>query len=325
MTKLRWGVLGAANIARKAVIPAIQASSNGKVVAIASREQARAQEAASAAGIADVYADYAALLRSSAVDAVYIPLPNSEHYEWTITAIEAGKHVLCEKPLALTAQQASEMAAAAERAGVVLAEAFMYRHHPLVHKVLDLLHAGAIGELKLVRSTFSFGLVDDNNIRMSKELGGGALMDVGCYGVNLARLVTGAEPIGLAAVAEYASSGVDESFAGVLRFPNGVLAQLDVSLRAAGGPSYELIGTTGKIVVRQGFKLASDEEGEIQLHQQGDISRIFTDAVDQFQLMIEDFGKAARGQRPFAYPASDAVANMQAIDGLREAAARNQA
>lgn len=325
MTKLRWGVLGAANIARKAVIPAIQASSNGEVVAIASREQARAQEAADAANIADVYADYAALLASPTVDAVYIPLPNSEHYEWTIAAIEAGKHVLCEKPLALSAQQASEMAAAADRAGVVLAEAFMYRHHPLVQKVLELLHAGAIGELKLIRSTFSFGLVDDTNIRMSKELGGGALMDVGCYGVNLARLVTGAEPIGLAAVAEYAPSGVDESFAGVLRFPNGVLAQFDVSIRAAGGPSYELIGTTGKIVVRQGFKLAPDEEGEIQLHQHGDISRIFTDAVDQFQLMIEDFGKAVRGQRRLAYPASDAVGNMQAIDGLREAAARQQA
>lgn len=325
MTKLRWGVLGAANIARKAVIPAIQASSNGEVVAIASREQARAQEAADAARIADVYADYAALLASPTVDAVYIPLPNSEHYEWTIAAIEAGKHVLCEKPLALSAQQASEMAAAADRAGVVLAEAFMYRHHPLVQKVLELLQAGAIGELKLVRSTFSFGLVDDTNIRMSKELGGGALMDVGCYGVNLARLVTGAEPIGLAAVAEYAPSGVDESFAGVLRFPNGVLAQFDVSIRAAGGPSYELIGTTGKIVVRQGFKLAPDEEGEIQLHQHGDISRIFTDAVDQFQLMIEDFGKAVRGQRRLAYPPSDAVGNMQAIDGLREAAARHQA
>lgn len=324
MTKLRWGVLGAANIARKAVIPAIQASSNGKVVAIASREQARAQQAADAAEIADVYPDYAALLSSPKVDAVYIPLPNSEHYEWTLAAIEAGKHVLCEKPLALDARQAGEMVAAAERAGVVLAEAFMYRHHPLVQKVLELLQTGAIGELRLVRSTFSFGLVDDNNIRMSKELGGGALMDVGCYGVNLARLVTGAEPIGLAAVAEYASSGVDEAFAGVLRFPNGVLAQFDVSLRAAGGPSYELIGTTGKIVVRQGFKLAPDEEGEIQLHQQGEISRIFTDAVDQFQLMIEDFGKVVRGQRRPTYPASDAVANMQAIDGLREAAVRNQ-
>jgi predicted dehydrogenase len=322
MTKLRWGVLGAANIARKAVIPAIQASSNGTVAAIASREQSRAQQAADAANIPEVYADYTALLSSPTVDAVYIPLPNSEHYPWTIAALEAGKHVLCEKPLALDAQQASEMVAAADKAGLLLAEAFMYRHHPIVGKVLELLHAGAIGDLRLVRASFSFKLGEGENIRLNKELGGGALMDVGCYGISLARLVTGAEPIELGAVAEYGATGVDESFAGVLRFPNGVLSQFDVSIHASGGQNYELIGASGKIVVRQGFRIPNDEEGEIQLHQGGDISRIFTDAVDEFQLMVEDFGKAVLGQRPLAYPAHDAVANMQVIDGLRAAARR---
>lgn len=324
MTTLRWGVLGAANIAQNKVIPAIQVSSNGRVVAIASRDRARAEQVAQASGIPNVFDDYAALLSSDQVDAVYIPLPNSEHRHWTIAAAEAGKHILCEKPLALNAQESEEMVAAADRAGVVLAEAFMYRHHPLVQTVLGMLSQGIIGDLRLVRSTFSFSVADEGNIRLSSELGGGALMDVGCYGVNLARLMAGTEPTSVAAVAEYGASGVDDSFAGVMRFTPSdrppVLAQFDVSLRAAGGTTYELIGSTGKIVVRQGFRPNAEEEGEIQLHQSGDISRIFTDPVDQYRVMVEDVGKAILGGRPLAYAAQDAVANMRVIDRLRAAA-----
>lgn len=324
MTTLRWGILGAANIARKAVIPAIQASDNGRVVAIAARDRRRAEELAQSAKIANVFDDYAALLNSPDVDAVYIPLPNNEHARWTIAAAEAGKHVLCEKPLALNAAEAQTMVDAADRAGVVLLEAFMYRHHPLVGKVLELLHSGVIGDLTLVRSTFSFVLAAADDIRMQPDLGGGALMDVGCYCVNLARLAVGAEPVDVAAVADYGASGVDESFGGGLRFmPDGkppVLAQFDCSFRAAGGPSYELIGTAGKIVVRQGFKIDQAEEGEIQLHQDGDISRIFTDAVDQYRLMVEDFGKTVLRSRPLPYPPQDAVANMRVLDQLRAAA-----
>ncbi|MDP9310159.1 MAG: Gfo/Idh/MocA family oxidoreductase [Chloroflexota bacterium] len=324
MTTLRWGVLGAANIARKQVIPAIQASNNGRVVGIASRDKARAEQLAQAASIGHVFDDYAALLASDEIDAVYIPLPNSEHRAWTIAAAEAGKHILCEKPLALTASEAEEMVAAAERAGVILAEAFMYRHHPVVHTVLEMLHQGVIGELRVVRSTFTFNLSNEGDIRLSAPLGGGALMDVGCYGVNLARLVTGAEPLAGCGIADYGSSGVDESFVGALRFaPDGraaVVAEVDVSVRAAGGTSYELIGTQGKIVVRQGFKPDANEEGEIQLHQHGDVSRIFTDAVDQYRLMVEDFGKSVLLGRPLAYPAQDAVANMRVLDMLRTAA-----
>lgn len=327
MTTLRWGVLGAANIARKQVIPAIQASNNGRVVGIASRDKRRAEQFAQEASIGHVFDDYAALLASDEIDAVYIPLPNSEHRQWTVAAAEAGKHILCEKPLALTASDAEEMVAAAERAGVKLAEAFMYRHHPLVHTVLELLHQGVIGELRLIRSTFTFNVANEADIRLSAPLGGGALMDVGCYGVNLARLMTGAEPVAVAALAEYGKSGVDESFIGIMRFaPAGrpaVLAEVDVSVRAGGGTSYELIGSEGKLVVRQGFKPDAAEEGEIQLHQHGDVSRIFTDAVDQYRLMVEDFGKAVLLGRPLAYAAQDGVANMRVLDILRGAA--NQA
>ncbi len=322
MATLRWGILGAANIARKAVIPAIQLSNNGRVVAIASRSRERAEQIAQAMEIPNVFDDYAALLHSPGVDAVYIPLPNSEHYRWTIAAVMAGKHVLCEKPLAMNASEAEEMAAAAARARVVLAEAFMYRHHPLVEHVLALLHGGLIGELAMIRSNFSFYLQGEDNIRLVKELGGGALMDVGCYPVSLARLVTGAEPVAFAALASYAPSGIDESFAGALRFGDGVLAQFDVSFKASGGSSYELIGTTGKLVVRQGFKPAADEEGEILLHQQGEFSRIFTEAADQYCLMVEDFAAAVFGERLPRYPVQDAIANMRVIDALRETAQR---
>jgi D-xylose 1-dehydrogenase (NADP+, D-xylono-1,5-lactone-forming) len=320
MATLRWGVLGAANIARKQVVPAIQASQSGRVVAIASRERARAEEAARDLAIDTVFDSYESLLASDSVDAVYVPLPNSEHRRWAIAAAEAGKHVLCEKPIALNADEAEEIVAAADRAGVVLAEAFMYRHHPLVGKVLELLRSGAIGELRVVRSTFTFNLNREQDIRRVRELGGGALMDVGCYCVNLARLVTGQEPADVAAVAEYGPSGTDESLAGVLRFGDGVIAAFDCSFRAAGGSSYELLGTAGKIWVRQGFKPERDEEGEIQLTQNGEISRIFTEAVDQYTLMVDDFARAVAGQRAHPFPPADAVANMRVLDRLAAAA-----
>ncbi|HEY0603215.1 MAG TPA: Gfo/Idh/MocA family oxidoreductase [Herpetosiphonaceae bacterium] len=320
MTMLRWGVLGAANIARKAVIPAIHASSNGEVVAIAARERSRAEALAQEINIPEVLDDYTALINSPNVDAVYIPLPNSEHYRWTIAAAEAGKHILCEKPLALNAQQAEEMAQAADRAGVKLSEAFMYRHHPIVKDVLDLIHGGAIGKLRVVRSTFSFSLSNDENIRLSKELGGGALMDVGCYGVSLARLVTGEEPSAVTAISIEGPSGVDELFIGAMRFESGVVAEIDVSIRAAGETRYELIGSTGRIYVRHGFKLAPDEEGEIQIEQQGEVSRIFTEPVNQYQLMVEEFGRAVLENRPLRFPAEDGVAQMRVIDALFKAA-----
>jgi predicted dehydrogenase len=319
MTMLRWGVLGAANIARGRVIPAIQSSECGRVVAIASRSRERAEGAARDANIPNVYDDYTALLQSDEVDAVYIPLPNSEHQRWTIAAAEAGKHILCEKPFALNAEEAESMAAAAQKNGVLLAEAFMYRHHPLIKTLLDLLHHGAIGELRLVRTTFSFNLVPEEDIRRDAALGGGALLDVGCYCVSLVRLVTGMEPTAVAAVADYNPTGVDESFAGVLRFENGVLATLDVSMKAAGGSSYELIGTGGKLVVRQGFTTDPSEEGEIQVHANGEISRIFIEPADQFQSMLKDFTASVLDGRPLRFGPEDAVANMRVLDQLRAA------
>ncbi len=184
---VRWGVMSTANIGRAAVNPAIQASGNGSLVAVASREEARAKEFAATHGIPTAYGSYEALLDDGAIDAVYIPLPNSMHREWVIRAAEAGKHVLCEKPLALDATECEEMAAAAEDNRVVLMEAFMYRFHPRTVRVVDMVREGVLGELKAIRSSFTFRLRSLDNIRLDPDLGGGALMDVGCYCVNVSR------------------------------------------------------------------------------------------------------------------------------------------
>ncbi len=320
MSMLRWGVLGAARIARTRVIPAIQQSERGRVIAIASRTRQRAEEIARGANIAQVFDDYQTLLQSDEVDAVYVPLPNSEHHRWVIAAANAGKHVLCEKPLALNAQQAEEMVAAAQRNDVLLAEAFMYRHHPLIKTLLDLLRDNAIGELRLVRSTFSYNLTREGDIRRNADLGGGALLDIGCYCVSLTRLVAGAEPTAVAAVAQNGATGVDESFAGALHFPNGIMATFEVSMQATSNTSYELIGTEGKIVVRQGFRTYPGEETEIQVHVNDEISRIFVEPADHFQLLFDDFAASVLDGRRLRYGPEDAVANMRVLEQLRTAA-----
>lgn len=320
MSMLRWGVLGAARIARSRVIPSIQQSERNRVVAITSRTRQHAEAAARDVNIEHVFDDYQALLQSDEIDAVYVPLPNSEHHRWAIAAADAGKHVLSEKPLALNAQQAEEMVAAARRNNVLLAEAFMYRHHPLIKTLLDLVRDKAIGDVRLVRSTFSYNLTREGDIRRDPDLGGGALLDIGCYCVSLARLVAGAEPMAIAAVAEEGATGVDESFAGALRFPNGIVSTFEVSMHATNNTHYELIGTDGKIVVRQGFRTYPGEETEIQVQVNDEISRIFVEGADHFQIMFDDFATSALDGRPLRWGPEDAVANMRVLDQLRAAA-----
>ncbi|MCG6958224.1 MAG: Gfo/Idh/MocA family oxidoreductase, partial [Gemmatimonadetes bacterium] len=206
--KLRWGVMSTANIGRAAVNPAIQASTNGVLTVIASRDEARARAFAERASIPRWHGSYEALVDDPEVDALYIALPNSLHREWTIRAAEAGKHVLCEKPLALDAGECREMQAAADAHGVKLMEAFMYRFHPRTGKVLEMVRSGALGDLRTLRSAFTFRLTRPGNIRMDPDLGGGALMDVGCYCVNVSRTVVGGEPVAAQARAHWAASGV---------------------------------------------------------------------------------------------------------------------
>jgi predicted dehydrogenase len=257
MKQLRWGLLGTARINR-AVIPALRASERSQLAAVASRERDKGAAYAKEWGIPRVVG-YEEMLADPGIDVVYIPLPNSLHAEWTIRAARAGKHVLCEKPLALTVEDVEAVAAAARAAGVVVAEAFMYRHHPQTRRVKELVDAGAVGPLKLVRGAFTFDLTREVDVRLAADLGGGSLWDVGCYPVSYARYLVGAEPVEAAGWQAVGPSGIDEGFYGQLRFGPEVFAQFDSGFRAAFRTRLEVVGRQGTIVVHRPFKPTPQE------------------------------------------------------------------
>jgi predicted dehydrogenase len=317
---IRWGVLGAASIARRRVIPAIQSSSNGRVTAVASRDPDRARALAAELDLPIVHDNYEALLADPEIDAIYLPLLNNDHHRWTIAAAEAGKHILCEKPFAMNAAEAEEMVVVAERAGVLLAEAFMYRFHPRIVKLLSLIEAGTIGDIHLIRSTFTFGPLPPGHTRLDPALGGGALMDVGSYAVNLARLISGQEPESVTALAHYGGTGVDETFAGILSFGSGMLGAFDVSLASQFGVGFEVIGSIGKLVVPQGVRPETNQSTELHLERGMEREVITIEPADQYCLMVEDFADAILTQRPVRFGPDDAVANMRALDALRASA-----
>jgi xylose dehydrogenase (NAD/NADP) len=318
--KIRWGILSTANIGRAAVIPAIQAAHNGEVVAVASRDPEKAKAFAGRLGIPRAYGSYTALLEAEDIDAVYIPLPNSLHREWTLRAAQAGKHILCEKPLALDAGECLEMEAAARQHGVVLMEAFMYRFHPRTQKALELVRAGAIGELRMIHSAFTFRLTRPDNIRWSAELGGGSLMDVGCYCVNLSRTAAGREPEVVQATARWSTSGVDEQMAGILRFAGGLLTQFDCALTMERREAYELAGTDGFLTVEAAFLPGDGPVAIEEVHGRGEHKRHMVDGADEYQLMVEHFADCIlQGQTP-RYSAAEAAANMRVIRALYRSA-----
>jgi xylose dehydrogenase (NAD/NADP) len=313
--KIRWGILSTANIGRAAVIPAIQASKNGVVAAVASRDAQKGAEFASRLGIPKSCGSYEALLDDPDIDAVYIPLPNSMHYDWTIKAAKAGKHILCEKPLALNALQCQEMDAAAKECGVVLMEAFMYRFHPRTEKVIELLRAGALGPLQMIQSGFTFRLTRPDNIRLQADLGGGALMDVGCYCVNLSRTLAGAEPVDVQARAQWAASGVDAQLAGTLRFANGLTAQFDCALTMTRRESYTAAGTDGYYFAPAAF-LPGKADIELLEYRDGKETRHPFSGSDEYQLMVEHFSECVLNRQPPRYGALEAAANMRVIEML---------
>ncbi|MGF1503970.1 MAG: Gfo/Idh/MocA family protein, partial [Anaerolineae bacterium] len=308
---IRWGVLSTARIGRRRVIPAIQKSRNGDVVAVASRDAERARGFADDLGIDRAYGSYADLLADDTIDAIYNPLPNNLHAEWSIAAAEAGIPMLCEKPLALNADEAQRMVDAFEQHGVLFAEAFMYRFHPRTQRVKQLVAEGAVGDVQVIRSAFSFPLDDLNNIRLQKDLGGGALMDIGCYCVNVMRFITGEEPVHVAAQQLLgADSGVDETLTGLLEFPSGCLGHFDCSFRAAFENSYAIRGSEGRIVVERSFVPITDAPTVIHLWQGDDHQTIDIPEAYHYQLMVEDFADALLDDRPPRFAPTDAVANM---------------
>src|SRR5207249_220058 len=305
-----------ARIGVRRVIPALLRSQTGTAVAIASRDLTRAREIAAKFQIPRTYGSYETLLADRDIDAVYNPLPNSLHPEWTIRAAQAGKHVLCEKPLAVNAVQAQTMVDACRKAGVLLQEAFMYRYHPQIGELRRLTASGAIGDPWLVRSTFTFTVGRDDDIRLNASLGGGGLLDVGCYCVNISRLLLG-EPQAVTASGVF-EHGVDVRMAGLLTFAAGA-AVLDCGLRMPYRQICEVVGTTGAITLPRPFQ--PEEDPAMLLVRRGEREeRVEIPGTNQYTLMLDHMGACLlRGQRP-QFPPEDAVANLRVLDALRRAA-----
>jgi len=321
MTKVRWGVLGTADIGMAKVTPAIQKAENCEVVAIASRNPGRAATAAARLGIPASYGSYEELLAADDVDAVYIPLPNNMHAEWTIKAAAAGKHVLCEKPLALTAAQAQEMADACRAAGVQLAEAFMYRHHPTWVEAVRLVREGAIGELQAVQSWFSYYNDDPQNIRNRLENGGGAIMDVGCYSINLSRMLFEAEPVRIgASVRRDPIMGIDTLSSAVLEFPGGGQATFTCSTRAEDDQRVHIAGSAGRIEIDIPFNIPPDRETRIFVTAGGNppvataTEAIVFPIADPYTIQARLFAQAVLEDTDPPVPIEDAIANMRVIE-----------
>src|SRR5689334_16507513 len=288
---VKWGIVSTADINRK-VIPGAKASPHVDLVGVASRTQDRADSYAQEWGIPRAYGSYDALLADPEIEAVYISLPNTLHCEWSIRAVEAGKHVLCEKPLTRHLEEAAAAFDAADRAGRLLSEAFMYRHNPQTAKLKELVADGAVGELRLIRSAFSYALFDEQNIRLRPEVEGGALMDVGCYTVSGSRLL-GGEPERVWGEAWYGPTGTDWVFSGTLRFPGDVLATFDCGTALANRDELEAIGSEGSLFLDDPWHC---NKPVIEVRRDGGVERIELDYADSYRLELENLSAAIRGE-----------------------------
>jgi predicted dehydrogenase len=327
--ELRWGVLSTASIAREKVIPGIQRADRCRVVAIASRDASRAADAAREAGIPTVHGSYEALLGDPNVDAVYIPLPNHLHAEWAIAAARAGKHILCEKPLALTSADAERMVEVAEAEGVRLMEAFMYRLHPSWVALRELVASGRIGRLMSVQSSFSYFNDDPTNIRNIHAAGGGALYDIGCYCVNLSRMLFEGEPMRVeGSILRDPASGVDILAAGLLEFEGGV-ATFTCSTRAEDDQQVHVYGTDGRISIGIPFNIPPDRPTHIYLTHGGDppvapaTETITFESADPYSVEAASFAGAILDGGPTPVPPRDAVANLHVIEQLLRSGRRD--
>jgi predicted dehydrogenase len=317
--KVNWGILGCARIAEKAFIPAARRSRSGVLAAIASRDEAKAADWGRRFGFRTAHRTYRDLIDDPSVDAVYIPLPNDLHAEWSVRAMTAGKHVLCEKPMALNAPEVQAMIQAAGTHGVLLMEGFMYKFHPQVAKALEILREGAAGETRSVHSSFTFRLgTDKADYRWSRAKGGGALYDLGCYTISVARLVLGGEPISVFAAARVdPGTGVDATAACLLEFPGGRFALCESSFEAQFQSRLAVVGTEGIVRLDRAFS-AKDFDTAVEIVRGETVTRAPVPRADMFALMIDGFGEAVLGRAPLPFPPTDAWLNMRAIDACFE-------
>jgi predicted dehydrogenase len=316
---VRWGILSTARINRL-VIPALRASSKTELLGVASRNQARADEYARQWEIRRGYGSYEALLADDEIEAVYISLPNSLHVEWSIRALEAGKHVLCEKPMGKRAAEVERAFDVADRSGRLLSEAFMYRHNPQARRLRELLDEGAIGEPRLARSRFGFALFDAENIRLRVDVEGGSLMDVGCYCVSGLRLVAG-EPESVFGRQLIGPSGTDWVFTGTMRFPGNVIASFDCGTAMIERDELEAIGSEGSLFLDDPWHC---NRPAIELSRDDGVERIDIEPADSYQLEVENVSDVIRGQGELLLGREDALGQARALEALHESATRSE-
>jgi len=319
--KVSWGVLGAAKIGLEKVLPAMQKGEVSRIDAIASRDLARAKAAAKDLGVAKAYGSYEELLDDPSIEAIYNPLPNELHVPWTIRALEAGKHVLCEKPIALDAREAEALVAARNRTGKLVAEAFMVRFHPQWRRARELVHSGAIGEARAIQTFFAYRLLDADNIR-NKPPGGGGLYDIGCYAVLTARFVFGAGPTRVVASLDVDPKfGTDRLASALIEFPGGRHLTFSAATQLPNYQRVAIVGEAGRIEVLVPFNALIDRPMRIVVDSGADLvgggarNEEFP-VCDQYTLQGDAFSRAVLGEAPFEFPIEDAIANMRVIDAL---------
>jgi len=321
-THLNWGLLSTARINRR-LIPALRAARRAELVAVASRSEARADDYATEWAIPQAYGSYQDLLNAPNVDVIYIALPNSLHAEWTVRAIEAGKHVLCEKPLALTVAACDRIIDAADAAGVVAMEAIMVLYHPLHHQARQMIRAGAIGDVMLARGSFSFFLDRPGDVRWEPDLGGGSLWDVGSYPVSFIRWIAG-EPDQVFGWQTLADSGVDKTFTGLMRYGSELLGSFDCGFQEPFRSAVEVAGTEGTLTIERPFPV--DRTSRLLLRRRGeDKDRVVAVAEeDAYQCEVEALTAAVLDGEPLAVPLTSSRANVATLTALYESARRGE-
>jgi predicted dehydrogenase len=326
--KLSWGVLSVAKIGVEQVIPAMQRGEFSRIDAIASRDLTRAKAVAAKLGILQAYGSYEALLADPMIEAIYNPLPNELHVEWTIRALKAGKHVLCEKPIALDAKEAQTLIAARDSAGKLVAEAFMVRHHPQWRRAREIAQSGALGEVRAIQTFFSYRLTDPANIR-NKPPGGGGLYDIGCYAINTARYLFAAEPIRVVAALDIDPAfGTDRLASALIEFPGGRHLTFSCATQLSARQRVTMVGEKGRVEIAIPFNAPNDRPTRITIDTGADLmgggARVEEFPIcDHYTLQGDAFSRAALGETPLDSPIEDAIANMRVIDAAFRSARNN--
>ena len=321
MRKVKWGVLGVAKIAIEKVIPAMQQGEASHIAAIASRDLGKARAAANKLGIERAFGSYEALLADGEIEAIYNPLPNELHVPWTLRALAAGKHVLCEKPIALDAEEARALIEARDGIGKLVAEAFMVRCHPQWRRAKELAGTGAVGELRAIQTFFSYRLLDPENVR-NRPPGGGGLYDIGCYAILSARYIFGAEPTRVVATIDHDPNFRTDRLAGaILEFPGGRHSTFTIGTQMSAHQRVTIVGEAGRIEIMIPFNAPPDRPTEIAIDTGADLfgggRRVEQFAIcDQYTLQGDDFSRAIINATPLEFPIEDAILNMRVIDAL---------